>query len=785
MRRFAFRVALLAATVLGCVAGPAAAASFTWSGADTTSPNWSQGANWAGGAAPAAGSSVATLSFPILSSSDCRSVTPAGSCYSNNNDVAGLKVGQLDVAGYQGNGNNEVGYSLQGNGITLQNGVETASASVLTLPIALGASQSWGVGGNLQLTSPLSGNHALTINMAYNENLTMGYGVRMGRPVAVHDEVGPLTIHDGNLTVLGEVNSSDGNPVALSYVGAQLLGGTTLGALTTHQSEVTFGQQQPGATFGNVTAKSAAFASSALTFHPGSPGSAGLSSTGAIHLGGSDLVLQETPGQAEPCDAGVPVGTTSTLISTSGTLSGAFRNVADGGTVSDGCADFRIHIHEAGATQTVTATFLGRPAPTSLTVSPQAAATNQAVTLTATVSPGYPGGAFNGSVTFTQGGTPIAGCASVPITFDPSSQTGVALCSTSFAAAASPVALAAVFTPDDATAAGGFRQTTATGSLGVARGGTGVSVGASTATSATGQSVTYTATVTPAQAGPVEPTGSVAFSDAGTPIGSCGSQPVTTAAGSSTATCTVTYTSAGYHSMTANYSGDANFVSAQDSAAVVTVTALAPAAPPVTAATPAPPAISIAVPRQGATYVQGAKVKASYSCTAPAGASVSSCAGPVASGAAISTAKPGTHSFTVTAGDGAAASRTVTYTVAGRPAVSGMSLRASVPALRLTVSAGEDAASVKTIVLSSSRRVRFSAKGGLSVHGANGRAVRFTARMAHGRLMITLVPAVQRARLTIGKPGIAVHGAKPKTIAVSITDADRTTTKVKPEVSGR
>jgi hypothetical protein len=77
------------------------------------------------------------------------------------------------------------------------------------------------------------------------------------------------------------------------------------------------------------------------------------------------------------------------------------------------------------------------------------------------------------------------------------------------------------------------------------------------------------------------------------------------------------------------------------------------------------PSILIASPLSGAIYKQGQAVTADYSCAPPAGATVSVCAGPVAKGAAIDTASPGSHAFTVSAKatNGASASRSVLYTV--------------------------------------------------------------------------------------------------------------------------
>jgi hypothetical protein len=79
-----------------------------------------------------------------------------------------------------------------------------------------------------------------------------------------------------------------------------------------------------------------------------------------------------------------------------------------------------------------------------------------------------------------------------------------------------------------------------------------------------------------------------------------------------------------------------------------------------------PPSIALSAPANGATYTQGQAVTADYSCTAPAGATMTACAGPVANGAPIDTQTLGSHTFTVNAldSDGATASQSASYTVA-------------------------------------------------------------------------------------------------------------------------
>jgi Tol biopolymer transport system component len=77
------------------------------------------------------------------------------------------------------------------------------------------------------------------------------------------------------------------------------------------------------------------------------------------------------------------------------------------------------------------------------------------------------------------------------------------------------------------------------------------------------------------------------------------------------------------------------------------------------------PAITVTAPADGATVTAGDPLTASYSCS-DAGSGIASCAGPVASGASLDTAAPGSYTFTVTAVDAAGntASAAVTYVVA-------------------------------------------------------------------------------------------------------------------------
>jgi DNA-binding beta-propeller fold protein YncE len=83
-----------------------------------------------------------------------------------------------------------------------------------------------------------------------------------------------------------------------------------------------------------------------------------------------------------------------------------------------------------------------------------------------------------------------------------------------------------------------------------------VYISSSASPSVSGQSVTYTATVSPVPGG-----GTVAFSDNGQPIAACGSQPVNSSTGH--ATCTVSYPGSGSHQIVASLSGSNSQVLSQ------------------------------------------------------------------------------------------------------------------------------------------------------------------------------------------------------------------------------
>ncbi len=82
-----------------------------------------------------------------------------------------------------------------------------------------------------------------------------------------------------------------------------------------------------------------------------------------------------------------------------------------------------------------------------------------------------------------------------------------------------------------------------------------------------------------------------------------------------------------------------------------------------------PPTVSITTPPNGVTYNQDQVVAAKYSCAQSGGPGLSTCAGPVADGAALDTSTAGPHVFVVNAEDvtGGRVTNEVRYTVVPKP----------------------------------------------------------------------------------------------------------------------
>jgi hypothetical protein len=570
------RTWLFLLTTFGAIVLPVAAAQAdaTWTGASTSSA-WSDSTNWSGTTPPTTSdTAVGTLTFPTLGS--------CGTCYTSTNDVTGVSATSLVL------GNSSSQYQIKGNVFTVGDGGINytpghGTGDVIKAPIALSDSQTWVVG--------------TPVNNGYN-SLTLLGGVTGGSGSAVQVstpqgdlfvdsdmEAGPVTsegpggLHIGGAPGLnepGSINGSNGQPVTVNGGTLTPNPGSTTGPLSiTGGTLLLLGTNKANTDATTLHVNGDATLGSAITtrtYIDNNGSTAGtdfsqLSASGTIALGGTlDLRQAKLNNNTGSCVALTP-GDVATLVKADGTLSGAFANAPEGTTLTmaSSCEPTppKLQIHYTS--NSVTATVVGDTSTTKLaTPSPSPAATNQPVTLTATVTGTS---APNGTVAFLANGATISGCASQPLTTGGSS--GTATCQASFPASGSPESLSAAFTPADGSGQG--PSTSSPQTLTVNPAATTSTLQASNSSPPAGTSVTYTATVTPGIAGASQPSGTIAFSDGGSPITGCAAQPLTAGSPSPTATCTITYPAAGSHTITATYANDSNFSGSSSSSTTVAI----------------------------------------------------------------------------------------------------------------------------------------------------------------------------------------------------------------------
>jgi YVTN family beta-propeller protein len=207
----------------------------------------------------------------------------------------------------------------------------------------------------------------------------------------------------------------------------------------------------------------------------------------------------------------------------------------------------------ASYTFTVTGSTKAQPS-VSLASSANPSLVGHGVTFTASVAGSAGEAAPTGSVDFKDGGVAIAGCTGVALA------SGTAACTTSALGAGSHT-ITAHYAGDatyDAATSDAVTQA-------VQRDTATASVSSSPNPAAAGTAVNLAATVTGAG---VTPTGTVDFRDGGTPITGC----TGVALSSGGATCATTSFTAGTHSLTAVYSGDARYNGATSPAITQTMT---------------------------------------------------------------------------------------------------------------------------------------------------------------------------------------------------------------------
>jgi hypothetical protein len=483
-----------------------------------------------------------------------------------------------------------------------------AANPVFNIGITLGASQQWSIDGGpagdgVTFAAQIAGDpDALTVNLSHGGYLAIQNHVGTSGFTAQ----GTDASHTGAAAGLnGQIDAespsttlnSSGNSVAINDA---VLADTSVGTLTITGGQLTIGSGSCCMTYPTLSVAGALTLDSASDTQllVGPPrtvvgigmvtgGNAQIAASGNVSLNGT-LDLQNLGPNG--C-VGLTPGDPRTLISTPGTLGGAFSNAPDGSTITFQCgppgaqATGTIHYNPSATPRTVTVQIVSSPATstTTLTATPPTASTNQPVMLTATVS--ATSGVPAGTVEFDSGGVAIAGCSAQPLS---AGAPYTASCLTSFPQASSPCPTVPAVPPcanPVVTARFNSATTTLYGSssgpvnLTVLPAATTTAVSASAATAPTGSIVAYTSTVTPTYPGAGHPTGSVTFMDGNSPIPGCSTLPLTGSSSSTaTGTCTASYPSPGIHTVTARYNGDSNFQVSVSTARTVTVLRTASAA---------------------------------------------------------------------------------------------------------------------------------------------------------------------------------------------------------------
>lgn len=371
-----------AALLAGAPAAMAAGGDFTWTGAATPvagSPqNWADAGNWSTtdstDAVPT--TSVDSLTFPAYA--DC-GLSP-DVCYGSDN-LGALTVGEMtidDGTAYTqytaGTGNT---ITLNGNGDTPNVGLETTDTSgsnsgfaLFDLPVALGAAQQWNIPQGTLDIGEVAGSVPLTLNLGSNAGAIGGY-LQVGEL-----DTGATTVEGAGDLELDSDAESPG-PVLPSSLTLQGDTWLTVSAFNTTSGPIdasaTSGGVQVYGAPGTTLAVSGALtlgSSSELNFvidGDGAGQSTSLTAT-SVDLGGTNLALHQDP-DAGTCETLTP-GTTHTLLTTTGTLSGDL--IVDGTTVTSGgsatesiendCGGKDAEVLISYGAQSITATIVAAPA---------------------------------------------------------------------------------------------------------------------------------------------------------------------------------------------------------------------------------------------------------------------------------------------------------------------------------------------------------------------------------------------------------------------------------------
>jgi hypothetical protein len=496
--RLRFAVACATGALCSCglalaVSSASAATTYTWGGVDSSSAGWSVADNWAGDAAPSASDTGDLLDFPAsLTGGDCEN-TQDDACYVSEDDIPGYSVDgiTLDDGGtddylLEADADNDV-LELGAGGITASTTSSDEGGAEIGIPLELTASQTWSIDGGPSGQGQLVLDQGLSAKSATSDLLTSvleNYGVlglsgdnEVGEVSVLGDDRGRFgtdAAHNGWVDLDdASLDSTDGQPVTVENAG--LTGTGTTGPL-----EIDEGFISPGDPSGTLAVDGPATIENTSYFVPLiGAGSDRLTAAGGIVLHGAYLDVQSTD-DSNTCPT-LESGTTYTILSTSGSLTGSFNNApSSGDTIDMDCSGVQpqltINYNTTSSPETVTVTTAAAPTPTpakplSPTVTELTSTEAQAeddpgapITLNATVT--STGGTPQGSVefeesvsTFTRpesGAVPassipkptwtaIAGCSSVPVLEENGS--AIATCKFTNPPAGNYLSVQAVFVP--------------------------------------------------------------------------------------------------------------------------------------------------------------------------------------------------------------------------------------------------------------------------------------------------------------------------------------------------
>jgi len=373
------------------------------------------------------------------------------------NDLVGISANAMDItAGFEDRGVEAPSiYKIEGNQITLGEGGITVTPAIqatnwtkteILAPLLLSAPQTWTINGSkyvgwLNMDGNVSGaSNALQVKLN-NGNLALGADLESG-PVSI---TGTGSVYLGaalGAFLIGGLNGNDGNPVSLG-AGVSMFDENTnkevdknaydVGALTVADGGLLeLGQSEYSAA---VTLPVNGGISLSPTSQLSLLFNSRITATGAVDLGGASLSIGDATTMFHGSLA-CNITDVDQLITTTGTLTGAFKGIPDGTVVSVPCGlpvepEVRINYTE----HSVTGTLLQRTT-TELDVTDPTPPADQPVTVTATVTGERSGdGTAPGTVRFFDGGTPIPGCSAQ--TLSTQETAAAATCELSFPAAGS------------------------------------------------------------------------------------------------------------------------------------------------------------------------------------------------------------------------------------------------------------------------------------------------------------------------------------------------------------